>query len=263
MGITAPSVLVSIVTYNSKHMFDVLDQLKSEFATHKQFKFVIFDNNSSIEYQEKLKTYIPFVSVNFHSENSGFGFGHNYNLLQAKEDYFLVLNPDVMLKKEDLLNMMKIMETSNQIGLTVPRVLNSDGTPQYLIRNRVSVFDYALRFTPIKFIKKLFNKRLSRYECRDLPLDKNIPVRIGSGCFMLLSSKAYKEIGGFDDRYFMYFEDYDLCLELEKRNYQIIYCPSATIIHFYEKEAHKNRKLFKIFMQSMYKFFNKWGWKLI
>lgn len=261
MEIAAPSVLISIVTYNSKHIFKVLDQLKSEFDMNKQFKFVVFDNNSSLEYQEELKTYIPFISVNFYSENNGFGFGHNYNLLQAKEDYFLVLNPDVILKKNDLLNMIQVMESSNRIGLTVPRVLNSDGTTQYLIRNRVSVFDYALRFIPFKVIKKMFNKRLSQYECRNLPLDKNIPVRIGSGCFMLLNSLAYKEVGGFDDRYFMYFEDYDLCLELEKRNYKIIYCPTSTIIHFYEKEAHKNRELFKIFMQSMYKFFNKWGWR--
>ena len=68
MEIAAPSVLISIVTYNSKHIFKVLDQLKSEFDMNKQFKFVVFDNNSSIEYQEELKTYIPFISVNFYSE---------------------------------------------------------------------------------------------------------------------------------------------------------------------------------------------------
>lgn len=261
MGIAVPSILISIVTYNSRHIFKVLDQLKSEFEDNKQFRFVIFDNNSTVEYKEKLKTYIPFVEVNFYSENKGFGFGHNYNLLEATEDYFLVLNPDVLLKKPDLLNMIEVMESSDKIGLSVPRVLNSDGSPQYLIRNRVSVFDYALRFIPFKFVKKLFDKRLSRYECRDLPLDHNIPVRIGSGCFMLVRNQAYKAVNGFDDRYFMYFEDYDLCLELEKKKYQVMYCPTSTIIHFYEKEAHKSRKLFNIFMQSMYKFFNKWGWK--
>jgi GT2 family glycosyltransferase len=255
-------VAISIVTYNSKHIFDVLDNVKKEFAGDHRFRFVIFDNNSDEEYKKRLDSYKDFADITFYHENNGFGFGHNYNLMYAQEEYFLIFNPDIILKREDLLKMLKILEEDRTISLLVPKVLNPDGTVQHLIRDRVSVFDYALRFIPFKFVKKLFAKRLASYECRDLPDDRLVDIRIGSGCFMLIRGAEFKEINGFDERYFMYFEDYDLCLELKKRNKRIVYTPFSHVVHFYERGAHKNSKLFKIFIKSMIKFFNKWGWKL-
>ncbi|XJZ26973.1 glycosyltransferase [Bacillota bacterium Lsc_1132] len=255
-------IAVSIVTYNSKHIFNVLDNLKEEFGGDPHFRFLIFDNNSNEEYRKKLSMYADFAEITFYPENSGFGFGHNYNLLQASEDYFLIFNPDIILTRESLLPMVEKLEKNKTISLMVPKVLNSDGTTQYLVRDRVSVFDYTLRFIPFQFVKRMFAKRLETYECRDLPDDRDVEIRIGSGCFMLIRSEDFKELRGFDDRYFMYFEDYDLCLELEKRHKKIVYTPFSQVIHYYERGAHKNSKLFRIFMHSMYKFFNKWGWKL-
>ncbi|MFS7003818.1 glycosyltransferase family 2 protein [Carnobacterium maltaromaticum] len=257
-----PEIRVSIVTYNSKHIFKVLENIREQFKMDERYKFVIFDNNSSEEYKEKLKMYDDIVELVFFDENKGFGFGHNYNLLNATEKYFLVFNPDIILLKESVDKMVAIMEKEEPVSMVVPKVLNSDGTKQYLVRDRVSVFDYALRFIPFRFVKKIFDKRLSSYECRDLSDIENTKITIGSGCFMLIRSSAYKQAGGFDERYFMYFEDYDLCRTINKNNGIIIYTPFSEVTHFYEKGAHKNKNLFKIFMSSMRKFFSKWGWKL-
>jgi GT2 family glycosyltransferase len=259
--VNKPICTISIVTYNSQHIFNVLDNIKEEFGTDERFKIVVFDNNSNAEYKKKLEEYRNFAEITFNDENKGFGFGHNYNLLHADETYFVVFNPDIILKKEILLEMIDQMEQDQSISMMVPKVLNSDGTKQHLIRNRVSVFDYALRFIPFKIVKNIFRTRLSTYECRDIPDDILSEVLIGSGCFMLIKGIDFKAVGGFDDRYFMYFEDYDLCLELNKKGKKIIYNPFVSVIHYYERGAHKNFKLFKIFMESMYKFFNKWGWK--
>ena len=255
-------VAISIVTYNSKHIFKVLENVKEEFEGDSRFRIVIFDNNSTEEYKNRLKEYSDFTDITFYQENNGFGFGHNHNLLHASEDYFLIFNPDIILKREDLLRMMADMEKDPTISLLVPKVLNSDGTTQHLIRNRVTVFDYALRFIPFKIVKKIFAHRLATYECRDLPDNRLVDIRIGSGCFMLIRGKEFKEVNGFDDRYFMYFEDYDLCLELKNRHKRIVYTPFSNVVHFYERGAHKNSNLFKIFMKSMGEFFNKWGWRL-
>lgn len=258
-----PKIAISIVTYNSKHIFAVLDNAKTEFGGDSRFRFVIFDNNSNEEYKKRLEQYKDFADITFYHENNGFGFGHNFNLLNASEEYFLIFNPDIILKREDLLRMLENLDGDPTISLMVPKILNPDGSVQHLTRDRVTVFDYALRFIPFKFVKKLFDKRLARYECRDLPDDRHVDIRIGSGCFMLIRSASFKEINGFDDRYFMYFEDYDLCLELTKRNKRIVYTPFSKVVHFYERGAHKSSKLFKIFIISMIKYFNKWGWKLI
>lgn len=258
---TIAKVAISIVTYNSKYIFKVLDQLKREFAGDDSVRIIIFDNNSQDEYKKRLAQYQDFADITFYHENNGFGFGHNHNLLQAPEKYFLVFNPDILLTKDSLERMVEYIEANPSVSLLVPKVLNPDGTTQYLIRDRVSVFDYALRYIPFTFVKKMFDKRLESYECRNLPDDRYSQIRIGSGCFMLIRGEDFKEIKGFDERYFMYFEDYDLCLELEKRNKKVMYTPFSTVIHYYERGAHKNSKLFKIFMKSMYKFFNKWGWR--
>jgi hypothetical protein len=256
-------MVISIVTYNSKHIFDVLDNLKKEIGNEPNIRVAVFDNNSSNEFRNKLKQYSDFANITFYHENNGFGFGHNYNLLNADEKYFLIFNPDIIVTKENLYNMVTVMENDESIALLVPKVLNEDGSIQHLMRRRVTVFDYALRFIPFDFVKKLFAKRLATYECRDIPQDRLVDINMGSGCFMLIRGDIYKEINGFDERYFMYFEDTDLCLMLKKRNRRVVYTPFSFVVHFYERGSHKNWKLFKIFVKSMVKFFNKWGWKWV
>lgn len=256
-------MVISIVTYNSKHIFDVLNNLKKEIGNEPNIRVAVFDNNSSNEFKNKLKQYSDFANITFYHENNGFGFGHNYNLLNADEKYFLIFNPDIIVTKEDLYNMVTVMENDESIALLVPKVLNEDGSIQHLMRRRVTVFDYALRFIPFDFVKKLFAKRLATYECRDIPQDRLVDINMGSGCFMLIRGDIYKEINGFDERYFMYFEDTDLCLMLKKRNRRVVYTPFSFVVHFYERGSHKNWKLFKIFVKSMVKFFNKWGWKWV
>lgn len=258
-----PTMVISIVTYNSKHIFDVLDNLKKEIGNEPNIRVAVFDNNSSNEFRNQLKQYSDFANITFYHENNGFGFGHNYNLLNADEKYFLIFNPDIIVTKENLYNMVTVMENDESIALLVPKVLNEDGSIQHLMRRRVTVFDYALRFIPFDFVKKLFAKRLATYECRDIPQDRLVDINMGSGCFMLIRGDIYKEINGFDERYFMYFEDTDLCLMLKKRNRRVVYTPFSFVVHFYERGSHKNWKLFKIFVKSMVKFFNKWGWKWV
>lgn len=258
---TYPVVAISIVTYNSEHVFEVLDNLKKEFGSFNDYRICIFDNDSNDDYKERLNTYKDFADITFYPENKGFGFGHNYNLLKCNSKYFLILNPDIIVTRENFLNMLDVMEKDDTISLLVPKILNSDGTVQHLMRHRLTVFDYALRFIPFRFIKKLFDKRLASYECRNIPNDRLVDIRMGSGCFMLIRGNDYQEIDGFDERFFMYFEDNDLCLKLERNNKRTVYTPFSEVVHFYERGSHKNWKLFKIFITSMIKFFNKWGWQ--
>ncbi|OJG75547.1 hypothetical protein RV12_GL001350 [Enterococcus quebecensis] len=195
------------------------------------------------------------------SENKGFGYGHNQVLKNVATPYSVIFNPDVLITKDVLDKMIQRMKEEEQLAAVCPKVLNSDGTTQHLVRQKLDVFDYMLRFVPFPFVKKLFDKRLSYYECRDLPDDKTSYIKMGSGCLMVIDSEKFKLVGGFDERFFMYFEDNDLCLSFGQAGYKILYTPFETVIHLYEKGAHKNKKLFKIFLQSMGKFFNKWGWR--
>ncbi|WP_086313955.1 glycosyl transferase, group 2 family protein [Enterococcus sp. 7F3_DIV0205] len=254
-------ITISIVTHNSRHIFDVLDNLKIELGLNSNYDIHIFDNASEQRYIEKLEGYGSFIFLHKSEENKGFGYGHNQVLKNVDTRYAVIFNPDVLITKEALDKMIQRIREEDQLAAVCPKVLNSDGTTQYLVRQKLDVFDYMLRFVPFQSVKKVFNKRLSYFECRDLPDNQTTYITMGSGCFMLIDINKFKQIGGFDERFFMYFEDNDLCMSFGKAGYKILYTPFETVIHLYEKGAHKNKKLFKIFLQSMIKFFNKWGWR--
>lgn len=254
-------IAISIVTYNSRHIFKVLDNLKAELADSSNYEIHIFDNHSDDDYIKQLKSYEPFIILHHYGENKGFGFGHNLIFQQLSTKYGIVFNPDVLVTKDALDKMVERIKENKELAMVCPKVLNTDGTTQYLVRQKLDVFDYMLRFVPFGFVKRLFDKRLSYYECRDLPDNQTSFIKMGSGCFMLIDVEKYKEIGGFDERFFMYFEDNDLCLRFGQAGYKILYTPFEPVTHIYEKAAHKSFSSFKVFMQSMYKFFNKWGWR--
>ena len=253
-------IIISIVTHNSRDIFKTLDHLEKEIGEDPRFEVKIFDNNSKAEYIAKMQDY-PFVTVISANENLGFGHGHNQLLMNATQEYGFICNPDILVTKESIEGLLKRIQ-ENEAAVVVPQVLNEDGSIQYLVRKRLAVFDYFLRFIPFHWVKKVFKKRLSAYECRDLPQDQTSYSRMGSGCFMLVEIACFKEIGGFDEQFFMYFEDNDLCLRYEKAGYRILYTPFEKVVHLYGKGAHRSAKLFLVFMHSMMKFFNKWGWRL-
>lgn len=256
-----PLATVSIVTHNSDKIFLSLDSLIEKLGeTNLHIK--IFDNASDVEYQKKLKKYLtyPFISINFYPENKGFGFGHNQNLMN-ETGTAIIFNPDIIIEENNLSALVDLLNSEQSLAMVAPKILNQDGSTQYLVRNRLDVFDFMLRFIPFKFVKKIFQRRLYNFECRNLPDDRDSHVRMISGSFMVVDLAKFQEVSGFDERYFMYFEDNDLCRKMEAANYKILYTPRYTVTHLYERGAVKNQKLFRIFMSSMGKYFCKWGWK--
>lgn len=262
MNMNDTNVTVSIVTHNSDKIFLSLDSLIETLGEDQTIQIRIFDNASEADYRKHLENYLayPFIKIIFHEENKGFGFGHNANLL-GTDGYGIIFNPDIILSENHLKEMTNHLAEQPECGLLAPKILNEDGTTQYLIRNHLNVFDYMLRFIPFKFVKMLFAKRLAKFECRDLPDDQDSLVRMISGSFMVADLAKFNETDGFDERYFMYFEDNDLCRKMEQAGYKAVYSPQFTVVHLYERGAVKSRKLFFIFLQSMRKYFQKWGWQ--
>ena len=217
------------MTYNSKDFFKTLANLEKEILPYFPCKAYVFDNNSNEDYQKQLKEKInEQIEVTFGKENAGFGFGHNENAKISKEEYFLICNPDVLIKKDHFAKLFSYLK-ENDNTVVAPKVLNSDGTTQYLFRRRLTVFDYFLRYLPNSLVEKHFDKRLASYECRDLTDDIQ-EVKFASGCFLFLRREDFLQVEGFDTRFFMYFEDNDFCQKLREKNKKIMYYPTAEII---------------------------------
>ncbi|KAA1002613.1 glycosyltransferase family 2 protein [Paraburkholderia panacisoli] len=196
--------------------------------------------------------------------NVGYGRGHNLAIEHTSSRYHLILNPDIELGGDALSHALTFMEAHPEVGLLSPLILEEDGDQQFLCRRYPTVFDlFARGFLPSR-LRAPFKSRLARYEMRDVIDDKNVvwDPPIVSGCFMLFRTEVLKKLGGFDPRYFLYFEDYDLSLRTHKIA-RVAYVPSVRVLHHGGGAARKGSTHIRLFVTSAVKFFNRFGWKWI
>src|SRR5256886_9657917 len=163
--------------------------------------------------------------------NVGFGRAHNIALTMDVSDYRLVLNPDVELDADAFANALTFLREHPQIGLLAPAVRDEEGARQYLCKRYPSVFDLLLRGFAPAWLKRKFAARLDRYEMRDTIADDVVEgVAIASGAFMLVRGDLVRSTGGFDARFFLYFEDFDWSLRLGRLALNA-YVPTVRVVH--------------------------------
>jgi GT2 family glycosyltransferase len=201
------------------------------------------------------------VEYIYNGRNLGYGAAHNIAVQQAvgKSKYHLILNPDVEFDPAIIGRLYKFMEQHEDIGLIMPKILYNNGDMQHLCKMLPSPVDlFMRRFIPGP-LKFFFQKRLDIYELKNKDYDSIMETPNLSGCFMFIRTNVFREIGMFDERYFLYLEDTDLCRRINER-YRTIYYPRVSIIHGYSKASYKSIKLMKLHLGSSIKYFNKWGW---
>jgi len=194
--------------------------------------------------------------------NVGYGRGHNLALHATRTDYHLVLNPDVELAASAIDEALAFMEAEPRVLMLSPQVRNRAGERLCLCKRYPSVFDFMLRGFAPAWLKRVFARRLARYEMREETGDAVVmPVPIVSGCFMFLRRAAIEASGGFDPAYFLYFEDFDLSWRLSQTGV-IAYVPRVAIVHFGGHAARKGWHHLRLFLAAGRIFFGKHGWKL-
>ena len=232
----------------------------------------VVDNGLDSIYQDMLialidselaSTVIPVRRVLSGHGNVGYGRGNNIAIREAVEDYHLVLNPDVLLEPDAVAKVLDFMEQRPDVGLMSPAAFYADGTRQYLCKRYPTLLDLALRGFGSRRLQWIFRHRLGRYEMRDVIADEVvIDVPIVSGCFMLFRRSVLDQLGGFSDKYFLYFEDFDLSLRAGKVS-RIAYAPAVRIVHFGGGAGHKGLKHVAMFLKSAWIFFGIHGWRIL
>lgn len=194
--------------------------------------------------------------------NVGYGEGHNLAIRHSHAKYHLVLNPDVVLDVDGIALAVEFLDLHPEIGMLAPQARDGNGRMLYLCKRYPTVFDLALRGFAPEFLRRLFRRRLERYEMRDV-LDDNVHVRIPivSGSFMFCRREALAAVGSFSSDFFLYFEDFDLSLRVGWL-YDIAYVPSVKIVHFGGYTSRKGSRHIRLFARSAITFFHIHGWKL-
>lgn len=222
----------------------------------------VIDNSPT----DSLKTLLADLPVKYHFYGSNAGYGSGHDLAISKElnsRYHVISNPDIIISPSTIVTLCSFMAEHPDIGMVCPKILNEDGTIQCLNKRYPTVFDlFARRFIP-KSLHYLIQTRLDRYEMKDVGYEDICDVECISGCFMFCRTEVLKDVGGFDDRYFMYFEDFDLSRKIQLAGYRTVYYPHASVTHLWERASHKSLKMTWVHVQSAIKYFNKWGWKFL
>jgi GT2 family glycosyltransferase len=195
----------------------------------------------------------------FTGKNLGYGAGHNLAIRQTIEQdisYHLVMNPDISFDPKILGQIQCFMDNNTGIGHIMPKVYYPNREIQYLCKLIPTPFDLIFRrFLPKEWIVK----RIGKFELRASGYNKLIDVPYLSGCFMFLRTHALKEVGLFDERFFMYPEDIDLTRRIHQK-YRTVYYPDVKIIHNHAQSSYVNHRMMIIHVVNMIKYFNKWGW---
>jgi GT2 family glycosyltransferase len=177
-----------------------------------------------------------------------------------------VLNPDIELDADALSNAIRWLDAHPDVGVAAPAVRRPDGTPDFLCKRYPAIVDLLLRGFAPRLVRRLFRRRLERYELRDYidPQSEKpvLGVPIMSGACLLVKRKAIDVTGGFDPAFFLYFEDFDWSVRLNKVT-QTVYLPSFRAVHHGGGAARKGVRHWSMFARSGIRFYRKHGWRWV
>lgn len=254
----AASVCVSIVHYNAP---DLLECCIESFLRHPPelpYRIVVADNSASILSIRDLVARYPFCSLIEMPWNTGFSAANNRAVHDAEEEYLFFLNPDTEIRERTIENLVDRISNAPDIGAVGPMNLGSDGQVQYSCRT----FPGYLTFLAHRYslLTRLFprNRISSGYLQTALDHNQASDVDWISGAALLMRRSDFESLGGFDEAFFLYAEDVDLCYRLHQMGRRIVYEPSAKVQHSIggSSRRHRFRALWERH-RSMYTFYKK------
>ena len=230
----------SLVLYKNDQNV-LLQTLSSLINTPIDCTLSIVDNSPTDELRDLCNKFIN-VDYLYNPSNPGFGASHNIAILKSvSSDYHLILNPDAYFDSDVIPELLGYMNKNPDVGLIQPKICFPEGDIQYLCKRYPTFFAMlGRRFVP-KSLQPLIKSYSDWYEMRDMGYDKISEVVYLSGCFMLFRTAYLREIGCFDDKFFMYLEDADITLRMSKK-YKTIFYPHVQIFHHWARGSYRSEE---------------------
>jgi len=260
---------VIIVNFNHKYFPKLAVEALEKSKTNFPFEIIVVDNNSHDEES------LPFleqahkdkrITLIKSPQNVGFGRGNNLGAKIATGEYIFFHNPDVTVQEDSLQKMVDFLEKNHDMGMIGPKLVYSSGKIQESCRRHMRFGDLVLNRT---FLGKLpfLRRRVTRYLMEDFDHTKTQDVDLITGAAIMMPRPVFEKVGGFDKRYFLFMEDFDLCREVRKAGFRVIYYPEAMVNHYHKRLSQGSffkllrKKVFWLHLSSALKYFWKWKGK--
>jgi GT2 family glycosyltransferase len=245
----------SIVLYK-ENLEELTKTIECFLNTPLKKKLFLIDNNENKQFQNKFNhEEVEYIAV---GSNIGFGAGHNVILdkIENLSNNHLILNPDVDFKPSVIPNLIAKLNRHEIVSMIAPKVLFPDGKHQYSCRRYPKIPELlARRFI---FLEPLFKSLINKGKYKDRELESSFFAEYITGCFHLYKTVDFVKLNGFDDRYFLYMEDVDICRKMEELDKMKLYYPREEIVHVLKQGSSKDTKLFFRHISSAIKYFLKW-----
>jgi len=250
-------VSIVILNYNVKYHLDACLQTVFNATKGIEAEIIVADNHStdgSWEYfQDRYTDKVKFI---WFDENLGFAKAYNKAVTMARGEYLLILNPDTLIAEDAIEKLLNFAENTPDAGIIGGKMI--DGTGNYLPESKRNVPTPWTAFWKLTGLFHLLPFRpFNKYYAPHLKENETGPVEILTGAFMFLKRDLYNDLGGFDERYFMYGEDIDLSYSAILRGKTNYYYPEAKILHFKGESTFKDKTYFKHFFESTFQFQKK------
>ncbi|PQJ14269.1 glycosyltransferase family 2 protein [Nonlabens tegetincola] len=212
-------------------------------------EIIVADNCSTDDSVQLVREKYPQVTLLPFGSNYGFSKGNNLAVKQARGTYLCILNPDTIVGENVFLNCLAFAKANSNLGVVGTQLIDGSGT--FLPESK--------RHLPTpKVARAKFLGHDDKYYFNDIDKDSRGPVEILVGAFMFCRKKVYQDLGGFDERYFMYGEDIDLSYTALTNNLQNYYLGDALVVHFKGESTVKDKKYLKRFYGAMELFYDKY-----
>ena len=263
-----PLLSIIIVNYNHKYFPRMCVEAVLKSNTDFSYEIIVVDNKSedeSIDYLREAdkKGTIRLIES---GANLGYGKANNLGVKHAKGEFIVISNPDIFVKQDTMQKMLDHLKKNKKIGILAPRLRYYNGKIQESCRRYMTFLDLVIKRTPLKKIPT-FKKRLDHYLMNDFDHNKTQSVDLVTGAYFMMKKAVYDEVKGFDPRYFLFMEDYDLCLKVHKAGYQVVYFPETEAEHYHKRLSGGNilgllfHRVFWSHLKSSFQYFWKWRGK--
>lgn len=253
---TPPLVDVVVVSYRCREMLRECLCSLSEHAPKRGARIWVVDNDSGDGTIEMVRTEFPGVELIASSENLGFSKANNMAILRGSAPYVLALNPDTSMLEGTLDHMLDLMEKNPKIGISGCRLELPDGGFDHASRRSFPTPLGALaHFTGVGRLRRA-PARLAQYRAPEI---ESGPVEAVNGAFMLMRRRALEEVGLFDEGFWMYMEDLDLCYRFAQAGWTTWYEPAVKVIHVKAGTSghYRSPRLNYAFHYGMLRFYRK------
>jgi len=230
-------ISIVIVNYKSKGLvLKSIQSIKGADFGFLQKEIIVVDNDSSDgvgKEIEALRADIKFIS---NRENIGMGAGNNVGIKAARGKYIVIMNPDTVVFPDTFVKLYDFMEINPAVGMAGPKQYSPDMIVQDSCYRWYGPFTTLYRRTPLKRLR-CAQKDIDRFIMKDFDHNSTKEVDWLMGSFLFCRADALKQIGYFDERFFLYFEDTDLAKRFWQNNWKVIYYPDAGITHYHARQS--------------------------